>query len=424
MRVLWVANLVAAAGTSMARPDLATFGGWIASMLAQLAQVPGLTLGLAVRSDCREMQATVVDGVKTYFLPASRDELDISADDAEAVLADFKPDLLHAEGTEMSYTRRFLRAWPGPNIVSMQGVLAGYEPYEYGDLQVDRMLLGGGLTEKVVALAMIASKHLRFLPRVRGEAEAFGLAKNLLGRTQWDRAYAYLLKPDAPYYSVNRILRPAFYEAEWSAQRIERRSLFIGNAGAARKGAHFVLRAVHQLRRDYPDIRLYIAGEPPEPRSPADWKRRVGYAAYLRKLIRDLDLEDRVSFTGVLGASAMAERMTRSHVYVLSSLIENSPNTLGEAMMVGAPVVAAYAGGAPSMATAEVEALFYRPNDPAEMALQIRRIFESDDLAKSLSVAARARARRTHDAAENRDRLLAAYRGVLGLETPAAKAVA
>lgn len=402
----------------MARPDLATFGGWISSMLAQLAQVPGLTLGLAVRSDGREMQSADIDGVKTYFLPTGRDQLDVSADDAAAVLADFKPDLLHAEGTEMAYTRRFLRAWKGPNIVSMQGVLAGYEPYEYGDLQVDRMLLGGGLTQKIVALSMIVSKHLRFLPRVKGEAEAFGLARNLLGRTRWDQAYAYRLQPLAPYFAVNRILRPAFYGAEWSAEGVERHSLFIGNAGSARKGAHFVLRAVQQLRRDYPDIRLYIAGEAPAPRSSADWKRHVGYAAYLRKLIRDLDLEDQITFTGVLGATEMAERMTRSHVYVLSSLIENSPNTLGEAMMVGTPVVAAFAGGAPSMAAAETEALFYRPNDPVELAWQIRRIFESDALAATLSRAARARARLTHDAAENRDRLLAAYRSVLGSADP------
>ena len=62
---------------------------------------------------------------------------------------------------------------------------------------------------------------------------------------------------------------------------------------------------------------------------------------------------------GLLPAEDIKQRMLAAHVSVVSSSAENSPNTLGEAMMLGVPSVAAYAGGMPSMAEDGREVLFY-----------------------------------------------------------------
>jgi len=173
-----------------------------------------------------------------------------------------------------------------------------------------------------------------------------------------------------------------------------------------------LLEALVLLRREYPDSRLVIAGERPGAQG-SRFKRLVGYPAYLIDRIRELGLESQVEFTGVLGASDMAARMARSHVYAMASVIENSPNTLGEAMMLGMPCVSSYAGGAPGMARDEDEALFFRAGDPVTMAYQIKRLFDSDVLCARLGEAARARATRTHDADANVQGLLNAYRAIL-----------
>lgn len=339
--------------------------------------------------------------------------MDIAQADCEAVLADFAPDLLHAEGTEMAYTGRFLRSWKGRNVVSLQGVLNGYEPHEYGGLNLGELALSLNPRLMLVAAAMTAAKQLQFKPRLKLEARSLALAQNLIGRTEWDRAQAFALNPTAPYFTVNRILRPPFHGDPWDIASARRHTLFVGAAYQARKGAHFVLQAVAQLKALYPDIRVEFAGESPEPRGLRDWKRQVGYTAYLRHLITTLGLKDRVSFTGVLSADQMAQKMRASHAFILSSIIENSPNSLGEAMMLGVPTISAHAGGAPDMAEDGREALFYRPEDAQMLAWRIRQIFESDALAKTLGTAARKRALKTHDPAENRDRLLAAYRAIL-----------
>ena len=64
------------------------------------------------------------------------------------------------------------------------------------------------------------------------------------------------------------------------------------------------------------------------------------------------------------------------------------------------------------MAQDEIEALFYRADDPVMMAFQIRRIFEDQALAERLSHAARIRAQKTHDPERNLSDLVAVYQAI------------
>ena len=114
-------------------------------------------------------------------------------------------------------------------------------------------------------------------------------------------------------------------------------------------------------------------------------------------------------------AEKMIERMLTSNIYILPSLIENSPNTLGEAMILGMPCVSAYTGGASEMAIDGSEALFYRANDPNLLAWQIKRIFDDDNLAKRLGKNARKHAQKTHDPVINSNALMSAYKDILQL---------
>ncbi len=65
------------------------------------------------------------------------------------------------------------------------------------------------------------------------------------------------------------------------------------------------------------------------------------------------------------------------------------------------------------MARDEFEALFYRPDDPAMLAFQVRRIFEMPELAARLGKAARARALETHDPKRNLADLVTAYEAIM-----------
>lgn len=419
LRILWTANIDLPA----VAPDLGLaptpFGGWLSLVTQALAARPDFAIGVAMRSESRRFRRLERGGISYFALPQQRNRFDVAQPDVERALSEFAPDILHVEGAEMRHALRFLTTWRGPRLLSIQGVLNGIAPYELGRLPIHSMLNPLRPRIMLTALALLARWHWQFRPRLAQERQAMRAATHVMGRTLWDRAQAAALAPGARYHHAPRPLRQAFHGPRWTAEGAEPHSVFIGSGASPLKGAHIAVRALALLVRDYPGVRLHIAGQDPHGLPWRSAKRHFGYPVYLLDLIRRLGLGDCVCFTGVLSASEMAKRMARSHVYLLSSLIENSPNTLAEAMLLGVPSVSAYAGGAPSMARDEVEALFYRPEDPAMLALQIRRIFEDPALAGRLSQAARARAQHTHDPSRGLADLIAAYRVIMA-ETGAA----
>lgn len=419
MKVLWVTNLVARPGESVADPQSAVFGGWIATMAQALKSQSEIEISILVRTRTRAAHRQVLHGVSHYYVPlARRNKWRVDEAALRSTIDDAAPDILHIEGAEMPHALQAAHAFCGPVIVSVQGVLKGLEPYEFGGLPFERWALMVNRPRRaIMAAAHIGNKFIYFRPRLSTEAAVMARADHLIGRTQWDRAYCAELAPGTPYSAVGRILRPAFYEHRRAQDVRYRHSLFLGNANHPRKGAHVVVAALKRLAARFYDCSLLIAGEPPRP-SAMRLKAAAGYPAHLAGEIEAAGLSNRVRYTGVLGAVDMAEAMASSHVFVLSSLIENSPNTLGEAMMLGMPAVCAAAGGAPDMAAPDREALFYRPEDPVCLTHQVSRIFECDALAASLGKAAAQRARRNHDPKTNAHHLLSAYEAVLSQSSP------
>lgn len=415
-RILWTSNIDLPAAAPGLGLKATPFGGWLSLMTDQLARLSGYEIAVAMRSESKTFQRVETGGITYYALPQQRDRFDVAQADVDRVLADFKPDILHVEGAEMRHARRFLSTWTGPRLLSMQGVLNGIRPYQLGALPIARMLVPWPARHTLVAVALLTNYWRNFVPRLASERQAMGLTNNVMGRTLWDRAQAARMAPQARYFHCPRILRDVFYTTQWVERNGRPFSIFMGNASVPLKGAHVAVQALALLKRDYPDVTLSIAGEDPRKLPRTSLKRHVGYPVYLLDLISKLGVEDNVRFTGLLSAQQMADQMAGSHICLMASIIENSPNTLAEAMILGTPTVSAYAGGAPSMARDEMDALFYRPDDPAMLALQIRRLFEDPDLAARLSQSARARAQAAHAPAGPVKALVAAYETIMADE--------
>ena len=413
IRVLWTANIVLPVAARLLGLDETPFGGWLSVTTQRLAQRKDLQIGIAMRAPIVRLQRLEHDGIIYFALPQRRTDIyDVAQSDCDRVLDDFAPDILHAEGTEMRYTQRLMESWRGPRLVSLQGVINGYAAHQFGGLGPGDFLNWRRPRHALVGAALLGNDRLRFRPRLEPERQTIALADHILGRTIWDRAQAAWLNPEARYHHCPRILRDAFYGRAWESGQHEPFTIFVGNGASALKGVHFVVRAAARLRHRYPRLRLVIAGRDPNTLSPFSAQRLVGYSAWLRDLIVDQDMAGHVEFTGQLDAVQMADRMCRSHIFVLPSLIENSPNTLAEAMLMGVPSVSAYTGGVPSMAADEREVLMYRAEDPAMLAYQIGRLFDDPALCRRLSEAARTRARGVHDPEAIIDTLVGIYRHI------------
>ena len=417
MRILWSVNLIPADMSQKLNIKSEVLGGWVESMASRLRSFDNIELAIACKCEEGMSFSEKVNGVQYYSLPySSSTGINELSEKCKEIITDFRPDIVQIEGTEFLHAKAMLFTAKEngiPSVVSMQGILNGQYVYQCGQLQIDDMMFSKSLTEIFAAWILHLRKTKWYKPRMKSEREIIENADYFLGRTTWDRAHTYSINPDAKYYSCNRVLREPFYSSQWNINGMERHSIYVGNSYYALKGFHFVVKALPQLIREYPDLKVYVAGYKPYEEKDSRSLIKKGYAAYLKKLIYDLEVENYIEFTGPLNASQVAQRLSKVNAYVLCSAIENSPNTLGEAMTVGTPCVSAYVGGAPDMATDGREALFYRNDDPSLLAWNIKRIFDDDDLALSLSENGRKRAMITHDPDINARQLLSAYEDIL-----------
>ena len=417
MKVLWTANLIPANVSAKLSLPSEVLGGWVESMAKQLCNTDDFELAIACKCEENQSFFEEIDGVKYYSLNYSTStDFDSLVSRCAKIISDFSPQIVHIEGTEFLHSKAMLCAAKSKNIpavVSMQGILNGYYNYQCGNLQIDDMMFSKSVTDIFSAWILHLRKTKWFKPRMKSEKEIIENADYILGRTTWDRAHSYAINPNAKYYPCSRILRTPFYEEKWSLENAERHSIYVGNGYSALKGVHFVVMALPYLIREYPDVKVYVAGYKPYQENDKRSFLKKGYASYLKKLIFDLGVQDHIEFTGPLKAPQVAEKLSKVNAYVLCSTIENSPNTLGEAMMVGTPCVSAYVGGVSDMAEDGKEALFYRNDDPKLLAWNLKRIFDDDNLALSLSEAGKKKARITHDAERNAQLLIDAYTDIL-----------
>jgi glycosyltransferase involved in cell wall biosynthesis len=116
---------------------------------------------------------------------------------------------------------------------------------------------------------------------------------------------------------------------------------------------------------------------------------------------------------GALNAKEMAAELVRSQVFVSPSFIDNSPNALCEAQLVGMPVISTYTGGVPSLVENGKTGLFFPTGDTPTLAAKLREVFENDDFARQLGSRAREIAQQRHAPDRVVSALIQAYEDVL-----------
>lgn len=244
------------------------------------------------------------------------------------------------------------------------------------------------------------------------ELKAISIVKNIIGRTDWDLACVKSINPDIDYYSCNRVLRRAFYDKKWELDNCDKYSIFVSSYATPVKGLHYVLEAMPIILEEYSEAHLYIVGSYnlSNKLSFVETLKLNGYEKHIYDIIKQNNLDNKVTFLGCLDEKGMMERYLKSHVYVSASAMENSPNTVAEAMTLGLPVVSSLVGGVSSMLSHNVEGLLYQYDTPYMMAHYIKEIFDNDDLALKLSKNSQKRAKIVHDIETNYNCLISTYK--------------
>jgi glycogen synthase len=130
-----------------------------------------------------------------------------------------------------------------------------------------------------------------------------------------------------------------------------------------------------------PDVSIVVVGDGPE-------------RGRLQRRVRELGLEERVSFAGVVPHAAVPALLSGFDVLVMPSVYEELGSTLVEGMWSGLPIVATRVGGIPDVVQHLRTGLLVRPADPHDLAGAIDRLAADPALAARLGRNARAEAAR------------------------------
>lgn len=411
MKLLWLCNNAPGAVRSHVSGKLESGVNWVDHVLSGLRK-QGFTVRVLYRGTG---EPGVIDETCSYAAigetPAHIYVPELEGFFREEIRS-FQPDVIHSWGIEYHHALAMVNAAEAEGklshmVASIQG-LCRFLAEHYTD----------GIPEKVqrsttfrdmIRKDNILQQQEKFMLRGQLETKALEKLCHVIGRTDWDHNCALSVNPGIRYHFCNETLRENFYEGHWSYAACKKHRIFASSCAYPIKGFHYLLEAFSRVAEVCPDATLSVTGRSFLTGNIKEKLRQGSYEKYLASLVKKYHLENRLCFLGNLGAEQMHRAFLEANVFVLPSTLENSPNSLGEAMLLGVPSVAANVGGVRNLMVQDAEGFIYESGDVEALTDHILRIFAMEENAASLGDSACRHAQSTHDPEKNLRELIKIY---------------
>jgi glycosyltransferase involved in cell wall biosynthesis len=121
-----------------------------------------------------------------------------------------------------------------------------------------------------------------------------------------------------------------------------------------------------------------------------------------------------------MNAAQLLKAELDADIFVHPSHIDNSPNSVCEAMLIGMPVIATCTGGTGSLLTDGEEGILIQDGDPHSLAGVLMELVKDPAYAAELGKNARERAIKRHDPDQITDNLINIYTSLIKKSSPSA----
>ena len=351
-------------------------GGWIGALERIVRDIPGIELAVAFEHPV-DNQKRVRDRVTYYPIRIDslvyrlRNKIEFSHQErylmprGMEIVNDFKPDIIECFGSEWCFGL-IAGLTDVPVVTHLQGLMAPchntlypprYNSYTEAAWQLSRLRPHKALR------ALLEPRKSR--QRVERERRVMLACHNYMGRTEWDKSVTSLLSPGSRYFTCNEALRQCFLH-DTVGRKVE----------------------------------WHIIGSP-------------ACSDYVEWMEKDTFARHNVRFLGVLDADTIKDELLDCDLYIQPSYIDNSPNSLCEAMALGVPCIASATGGIPSIITHGVNGLLTQVNDPYALASAILRLSGDTDMMSRLSSAAMSTSHERHAPETIAKQLIEAYQSIM-----------
>lgn len=414
MRVLWFSN--SPGNSSEFLGDSFVGSSWISSLDKAIQGKVDLHLAFYYpkKSDSYRYRGATYHpiGKKNWKLNALKDILCNRLIDKQdlvrylEIINEVKPDIIHIHGTENPFGC-IIQQTDIPIVLSVQGCLTVIEHKYCGgfskkDLHSKYSSSRLNIQRLIFSRSFLKTKQ-RMKLRSLIERETLTSLKYVIGRTDWDKRLMSLFAPLAKYYYCSEIMREGFYKKKWYPHI---RNMYIIHSTLGNtpyKGFDLVCLALYELRLGGLNIVWQIAGLSPEDSIVSATKRKLKnhYPSTGLKLL------------GKLGESELIDNMCNADIFVQPSYIENSSNSLSEAMLLGMPCIATYVGGTMSLISNGINGLLIQEGEPWGLAGAIKLLMKDKTMTNMLSENAYAEAKVRHDSDKITNELFKIYSDII-----------
>ena len=283
------------------------------------------------------------------------------------------PDLVFMFGTENPFGLIADQIEP-PVIISIQAVLNGLIEHLFDGLS-NQEKIGILFSKETFLGGGVFHKYLQLRRAIKMEADIYKRCNYFEGRTEWDKKWKDNLNPGAKYFKIHRVLGQKYYSAVWEQSESYPYRLYTTSSNASFKGGITLVRAMIELqRRGFLHLNLRIAGIHGESST----------GKIILNLIEKHNLQEQVKLLGRIQPDQIIAEMKRAALFILPSHMDNSPNSLGEAMLMGIPCIASSAGGIESMLEDRQNGLIYDPDSISALTDCIEELISQPDFASDL----------------------------------------
>jgi len=346
MKILWFTNTACSADDLFNKKQLS--GGWLKSLEQELNRTNNIHLAIGFYDKINNKPFTYLS---TTYYPVKRNLsgnklfrlisriYDKNNDKREIkqllkIVSDYKPDIIHIHGTEDNFglIQDFVDI---PVVVSIQGILSSIENKFFSGIPHKIIRKYEGLYKKVLFSGIDNSfKNLKY--RSSRERSILKSALFVIGRTGFDKRVTKILSPKSKYFKLNEMLRSSFYDISKNEYKLgERIQIITILSDAVYKGLETIIQTAKILSEYNYKFTWNIVGI----------ERNSRTVSIVEKWTKIKPANVNIKIIGKIDENELVKKLINSDVYCQVSHIENSPNALSEALILGLPAVATFAGG-------------------------------------------------------------------------------
>jgi glycosyltransferase involved in cell wall biosynthesis len=319
-------------------------------------------------------------------------------------IKDFNPDIIEVFGTENEFGMICTQV-NKPVVIHFQGSIktvsakwfTGITRWEQLKSRTIRQMLNkSGVYKEFVSFKLRGSREEMIMQS----------CNFFIGRTEFDRRLISLISPQAKYFFCEEFIRKDFFKNQWNVPLSGAIKCISILKGVTYKGIDLIFETVKVLRQyGLTNIDFKICGV----------SENEEVVRILRNRYKNDDCIKSVKFIGKVDTKVLIHELTSSNFFIHPSYMENSSNSICEAMALGMPVIATNVGGTSSLIENGVNGLLVQEGEPLSMAASIIGLIKEYQKAIDLGINAREKAIIRHGTELLTKRTLEIYKGIIDL---------